>query len=247
MYQKERLNQILNILNQNGYVTVKYLVDVLHYSNATINRDLIILEKQGHVKRSYGGVEILKHKEIPRNFRYHLSKSEKTKLAKFASDFIKDNDTVFIDGSTTLEPIGRYLLKKKNITVITNNIALVSFLSQFNINTVCLGGKVFEKPYILYDEITVENASRYHYDKMFFSTAAVTKDGKIGEMDFPNLLLLNVLKNCEQSFFIATHKKIDAPYKYIVTSFDQINYIITDYDFGDDIKEKYKNCKFIKV
>ena len=54
MYQKERLDEILALVRRYGYVTVKYLVAELHYSNATINRDLNILEGQGQLHRTYG-------------------------------------------------------------------------------------------------------------------------------------------------------------------------------------------------
>ncbi|MBR5459745.1 MAG: DeoR family transcriptional regulator [Clostridia bacterium] len=37
MYQKERLDEILEILKASGYVTVKYLTERLHYSTATVN------------------------------------------------------------------------------------------------------------------------------------------------------------------------------------------------------------------
>ena len=40
------MDAIVDILKQNGYVTVKYLTEELHYSNATVNRDLNLLEKQ---------------------------------------------------------------------------------------------------------------------------------------------------------------------------------------------------------
>ncbi|HAB00567.1 MAG TPA: hypothetical protein DCE08_03595, partial [Ruminococcaceae bacterium] len=56
MYQKERMEEIYDILKKNGYVTVKYLVQQLEYSNATINRDLTVMENQKLIRRSYGGV-----------------------------------------------------------------------------------------------------------------------------------------------------------------------------------------------
>ena len=62
MYQKERLDEILELLHKYGYVTVKYLVNALHYSNATINRDLNILESQGEIHRTHGGVELAERK-----------------------------------------------------------------------------------------------------------------------------------------------------------------------------------------
>ena len=46
MYKKERIDSIMEILNENGYVTVKYLTEELHYSTATINRDLNDMVKQ---------------------------------------------------------------------------------------------------------------------------------------------------------------------------------------------------------
>ena len=70
MLQKERTNAILAILQENGYVPVKFLVEKLHYSNATINRDLNLMQKQGLVKRSYGGVEIVKTRFVSLPFRY---------------------------------------------------------------------------------------------------------------------------------------------------------------------------------
>ena len=100
MYQKERLNEILEIVKKYGYVTVKYLVGALHYSNATINRDLNLLEKQGRIVRSYGGVEVVENTGgVPLPFRYHKMHAEKLKIAKRASELVKDGETLFIDDS----------------------------------------------------------------------------------------------------------------------------------------------------
>ena len=140
MYQKERMDEIYDILKKNGYVTVKYLVQQLGYSNATVNRDLNVMENQKRIRRSYGGVELSEAKSVPLIFRYHKMKSIKNKMGKAAADLIADGDTVFIDGSTTTECIGRYLTDKKELTVITNNAALVLYLSEYPIRVICLGG-----------------------------------------------------------------------------------------------------------
>ena len=103
MYQKERMDEIYDILKKNGYVTVKYLVQQLGYSNATVNRDLNVMENQKRIRRSYGGVELSEAKSVPLIFRYHKMKSIKNKMGKAAADLIADGDTVFIDGSTTTE------------------------------------------------------------------------------------------------------------------------------------------------
>ena len=100
MYQSERLDLILEILKKNGYTTVKYLNEQLHYSNATVSRDLALLEAKKLVKRSYGGVELNENQSTPLVFRYHKMKASKIKIARKAAELIEDGDTVFIDAAT---------------------------------------------------------------------------------------------------------------------------------------------------
>ena len=81
MSQKIRQEQILNILEKRGYVTVKYLVDTLHYSSATINRDLNQMQLLGLVKRTYGGVEAAKRGHLPAlSQRQFYMKKEMSKI-----------------------------------------------------------------------------------------------------------------------------------------------------------------------
>ena len=72
MYPKERINKISEILRKNGFVTVKFLMNELHYSSATINRDLNIMQNLGIVKRSFGGAELVEETQTPLYFIIHL-------------------------------------------------------------------------------------------------------------------------------------------------------------------------------
>ena len=65
MIPKARQEEILTILAAQKYVTVKYLTHVLHYSTATINRDLNEMEKMGLLKRTYGGAEAVGEHSLP--------------------------------------------------------------------------------------------------------------------------------------------------------------------------------------
>lgn len=249
MYQKERLDGILKIVEEYGYVTVKYLVGALHYSNATINRDLNELEAQGLIKRSYGGVELVETAEMKLPFRYHKMHVEKTKLAQAAASLIEDGDTVFIDAATTTEPMADFLTEKKGITVITNNLAIVMRLSKHNINVICLGGKVLEPPCMLDGLDTVENAEKYHADKMFFATGYVSEDGWIGEGTGYFLLHKTMAKNSDKVYYLADHEKFAriSGSRRKLLDFSAISGIISDREFHNDAKKKYPNVQFIKV
>lgn len=250
MYQKERLNGILKILETYGYVPVKHLVSQMHYSNATINRDLNQLEAQGLIKRSYGGVELLETAEMKLPFRYHKMHVEKIKLAQAAADLVQDGDTVFIDAATTTEPMADFLLEKKDITVITNNLAIVMRLSEHNIKAICLGGKVLEPPCMLDGLDTVENAEKYHADKMFFATGYVCEEGGwIGEGTGYFLLHQTMAKNSQKVFYLADHEKFERSTgsRRKLMDFSALSGMISDREVCESVKKKYPNMQFIKV
>lgn len=244
---KKRIDIILNIIKEQGYVTVKYLTEQLHYSTATINRDLNDLQKQKLIRRHYGGAELVEQKGTPLVFRYHKMRPVKNLIGKKAAEYINDGDTVFIDGSTTCQCIGQYITDRNNLTVITNNMILASYLSEHGIKVICLGGKVTEIPYMLGGEITEENARSYHTAKCFFSTGGITDNGKIYDSNTYYALRKTIIKNSDIVFHLADHDKINKKWERVVCDLSAIDYLICDYIFSDKIKKKYKNTKFIEI
>ncbi len=249
MYPKERINMITEILKNNGFVTVKFLVDELHYSSATINRDLNIMQNLGTIKRSFGGVELIEDTHVPLYFRYSKMRPIKNEIGKKAAEFINNGDTIFIDCSTTAQYIGKHITEKKDVTVITNNLALASFLSEYDIKSICLGGEIIEPPYMVYSAQTVENAKRYGADKFFFSAGGITPDGKIRSADYDNhtLLIKAMLENSNKNFLLFDHEKVNDKFNKYLGTFDDINNIITDHIFSKTVKQKYKNTAFIEI
>lgn len=249
MYQKERIEKILAILKCNGYVTVKYLTEQLHYSTATINRDLNILEQMDKIKRSYGGVELKTPQTVPVMFRYEQGKVSKKRIAKQAAELVTDGDTIFVDGSTTAQYMGEYILEKKNITVLTNNIVLSSFLSEHGIQVIVLGGRIMEPPYMLAGHDTVETASHYKADKCFFSTAFVSKKGEMaytGDIFFT--LHKTMIRNSKETFYLVDSTKVNrVGAKVVLGDFSLINCVISDYQFDEDTHNIYPNVNFIHV
>lgn len=247
MYQSECLNKIMEILNKYSYVTVKYLTHQLGYSTATINRDLNVLEDKNLIKRTYGGVELCENKTAPLLFRYGKMGKVKNNIAKKASELISDGDTVFLDGSTTTEAMGKYLINKKDITVITNNISLVIFLKEHNVDVISLGGRIIEAPYILGGNDTESFAIKYKADKMFFASSGMTAEGEI-EADKEYETLRRIMhKNSTESYYLIDSEKILKNVKKILFTPNEITGIISDYLHLDKIKRLYPIVKIIKV
>jgi len=247
MYQTERMDEILAILKKYHYVTVNYLVKEIKYSPASIRRDLTLLEKQGLVKRSYGGVELKNESSTPFRFRQHSMKLAKNRIAEKAASLIKDNDTVFIDGSSSSQYIGNHIIKKKGITVITNNMLLATYLGENGVKTYCAGGYISELPGILSGEITAATFNSMHADIMFFASSGYS-DGIIfsrGEGYLTHQRAM--IKNSDKKVYLCGSDKIGKKYNHKLCTLSDVDFFLTDGEISDEEIKAFKNTEFIKI
>ena len=248
MYPKERYEEIIKILKKFHYTTVDYLVERLNYSPATIRRDLTALEKSGLVKRSHGGVEINEENATPFIFRQHSMKSEKIRMGKAAAELINDGDVVFIDGSSTIQYMSHFLVTKKDICVVTNNLLVASFLSNHGIEVYCAGGKVTEYPGTVSGMLTANAFSSFKADIMFFSTDGIDGDGVITiKPEGYYLHNMAMLNNSKKHVYLCGSDKIGKHSKIVQCDLSTIDYFISDAAHSEEMKAKYKNTTFITV
>ena len=241
MYQQERMDEIMKILKKNHYVTVDYLVKEIKYSPASIRRDLTLLQKQGLITRSYGGVTYKDANISPFRFRQHSMKTAKNAIAKKAASLVKNGDVVFLDGSSTTQYMGRFLIEKKGITVVTCNMLLADFLSEHGINTYCTGGKVVEYPGILGGDFALESLTKFYIDISFFSSTAFNLKGQIlslGEGGVHNHQAYR--KHSKQLVYLCGSDKFDTEGKFVSLTLNDIDYFISDQNIPEELKQNYK-------
>lgn len=117
---EERLEDILEMIKKDGKVRVKELSEKFKVSEDMIRKDLSKLEKEGNIKRTYGGA-ILERKIIHNDnttSRIISNIEEKEKIAKLVMDEIQENDVIFMDISSTNYTIATMMTgfkKKYNI------------------------------------------------------------------------------------------------------------------------------------
>ena len=248
MFQQERMDQIMEILKKYHYVTVDYLVKEIRYSPASIRRDLTLLEKQGLVTRSYGGVSFKDANMSPFRFRQHSMKVAKNAMAKKAADLVHDNEVVFIDGSSTTQYMGHFLLEKKGITVVTSNMILANFCAENGITTYCTGGMVKEYPGILGGEIMLETLAKFNVDIAFFATTSFSTDGAILTASESDAHAHKVYRaNSKKLVYLCGSDKFDAAGTFISMTLEDIDYFISDNNLPENVRNRYKNTCFIST
>ena len=142
MIQIERRQQILIYLEKSHTASIKELADAIYTSEASIRRDLAVLETQGFVHRVYGGVMLSNYKNsvVPLHLRDSDNSTAKEKIAQKAASQLFNGATVMLDASSTTRRIIRYLDSYRDLKIITNNVRILNELSSNNVRKWSTGG-----------------------------------------------------------------------------------------------------------
>lgn len=124
--------------------------------------------------------------------------------------------------------------------------SLAATLSEYGIKVICLGGTIVEIPSMLLGPETIENATKYKVDKMFFSTTAASSTGLIASTQYTPMHKA-IAENASEIYYLVDHKKIDQPFNTIYCDFGKIDYVISDFSFDPEIKDKFLSTEFILV
>lgn len=242
MIKNERIDKVLEIIREQKYVTVENLVGKLHYSPATIRRDLTHLEKLGLIKKSYGGVSI--SSGHPAVVREHENTLEKVRICKRASEFIKDGDVIFIDGTTTTYFLGERILRKKNVVVCTTNMKLATYLCENGVTCYVCGGKVYDG-IMLGGAYVCEMIEKFNFDLAFFSVGAVSAEGLVGHTEAYWDFTKTAIRKSKHSILLCDSEKLQKNASMYIGNVGVFNTVISDRNMSKQIVEKYKDVDFI--
>ena len=123
MYVIERRQMLLDRARQTGRVDVAQMSAELGLAPETIRRDLKDLERQGLLRRVYGGavaVERLNF-ESALSVRSTRHQAQKNRIAAVAATFIKAAESVYIDEGYLPTLVGQHLPTERPLTVVTRS------------------------------------------------------------------------------------------------------------------------------
>ncbi len=234
----DRQQQILNLLEDNTFLSVEQLSRLLYTSSSSIRRDLTKLQSMNYVKRTHGGATVAANDGIlSLEARMTTNIAAKKLIAKKASSLIRDNQTIMLDNSTTASFLIPYIARKSGITLFTNNLNTAMSAIKNNINTYCLGGNSLNGSAALVGAYALSAAETIYPDIFFFSSNALNRDGIITDpTSEENHLRSVILKNSKTKVFLCDSSKLDRTCLYRLTSLNDIDYAV----FDTEIKIKCK-------
>ncbi len=237
----ERKNEILATLQKEKSVLVAQLSQKYQVTEETIRRDLDKLEKEGYVKKTYGGAVLNKNTnvDIPFKIREKTNKKEKQVIASVVSNLVEDGESVMLDSSSTSLIIARDLKNFKGLTVITNSVEILLELSNNkNLTVVSTGGILRESALSLGGKIAENTLVNYNVDKAILSCKGINMDRGITESNSVEAEIKKTMRGCAKKTIWA----IDG------SKFDNISFVtFTDFRAGDTVvTDRVPDDKWIK-
>ncbi len=249
MLKSDRQEMILEILRECKNITTKELSEKLFTSYSSIRRDLEELENSGLISRSYGRVEISNHNHFLISYPIRINKNSEQKqaIAKKAAKLIKEGDTIFIDPSSSCSFFAREIIRMKGITVITNNVEVVSIMSQSGINVICSGGLQTEpNRFALVGSIAENTFRSIHADWAVFSVRSLTSDGKLYDVHYNEIALRNAMfENADKKLFLCDSSKLKTMSTYYQCSLSDIDYMACDSREANQYLSDYPHLKLV--
>ena len=251
MKYEQRRETMLKMLKTSDIIDLKTLVEELHSSEATIRRDIIRMEKEGVIKRYWGGIKRVENDESIRSKSLHSYFDERSSaIGKTAVSYIEDGDLIYIgSGSTTLAMIP-HLEDNQKITVITNGIPQLQALYEKGIRALLLCGFYKEYSQSTVGTETSEMLERYRFDKAFIGANGIGEDYSIlSADDYEDSLKRLAIRNARKTFCLVKSDKFDRiAYYRIDPEISRKVVLITDEAKKDEDKwQKKGSCMVAEI
>ena len=231
MIQFERQQKIVNYLTHTPIAKVGELAKHLYTSEASIRRDIAVLESEGIVTKVYGGVILSQYQnEVqPAEIRKSSNSEAKNQIARKAAELIHDGDTIIFDNSSTVSGLCKYIKKCKNLNIITNKVHICNELRDTDINVYCTGGEYFKKRDCFLGPYAEEFLSTIHADALFFSCKGLSDEGILTDVSESEISMRKLMmKQAQKTYFLCDSSKLGTTYTFKLCDVNDITGIICD-------------------
>jgi DeoR family glycerol-3-phosphate regulon repressor len=205
-----RRDLIQQVAQERGGVSVGALADMLGVSTQTIRRDLDILCDGENLRRVHGRIELAEDRlNTPFDQRAGTNLVGKRAIAEVVASKIPDGSTLFLSIGSTALSVARALHRRKQLTVITNNLSAAMALSEEVSNRIILpGGELRLPDRDFVGEKVIDFFGRYKAEFAVFGSAGVDEDGRLLEFHQSEVRAAEQLRrNAQTSMLVIDRSK----------------------------------------
>jgi DeoR/GlpR family transcriptional regulator of sugar metabolism len=222
------------LVRETGGVTIAGLEKELGISAATARRDLAVLERQGKVKRTHGGAippGLTQHED---SFQQRLGEAveQKKRLARAAATLLENDETVFIDSSSTAYYAARRILAgTSGVTFLTNLVPVMDLFATADpsgASMVGLGGIFRALTLSFVGPCTIHTIESYKSDRAFLSVKGITPDGQLTDINpLEAEVKRAMIRQSERPVLLVDGRKFEQRGFSVITHVSEASLVIT--------------------
>jgi DeoR family fructose operon transcriptional repressor len=231
MFAAERRNHIARLIESHQRVIVADLAQRFRVSEATIRRDLALLDGIGVLQRTHGGAIATEQMSFEPDVkeRQVLHLEEKVRIGQKAVEFIQDGDSVILDAGTTTVHIAR-ALKGRRVTVVTNALNIADELLESPATKILVtGGMARSRTSSLVGPYADEVLRRLNVDKVFLATNGISSGRGLTTPNPAEARTKQVMvEAAKEVIAVADHSKFGRTFMAQIVPIRSLDMLITD-------------------
>lgn len=228
----ERHNYILELLRQQGSVSVVDLANQLKVSSVTIRKDLTLLEEKNMLYRTHGSAILINPYINDRhvNEKEKSYPEEKRMIGIRAASLITPDDSIIIASGTTMHALARQIVPQGHLTVITAAINVTNILAcNKNIDIIQLGGLVRNSSVSAVGSYAEKMLENFSCSKLFMGVDGIDLDYGLTTTNMMEANLNQVMmKAAQKTVVLADSSKFGRRGFGKICDLDAVEQIITD-------------------
>ena len=240
---EQRRRNLLDLVDQQGQVTVAEMVKRFSISAVTVRGDLDALASLGAVVRSHGGAvrRLEATQDYPLRAKETLHRDEKVRIGKAAAELVEPGETIILDSGTTTAEIARHLkrLKMQPLTVITNalNIA-IELADSPGISLIMIGGLLRPVSCSFVGPQAEAMMNEFHANRLFLAVDGFDLENGPSTPDVLEAQLNNVMiRSAREVNVVTDFSKLGRRSVSRIGPFNRIRRLITDHRAPQEFTE----------
>jgi DeoR/GlpR family transcriptional regulator of sugar metabolism len=227
----DRRHRILEQVAEHQTIHIAKLAEELGVSEMTIRRDIGRLERDGFLRRTYGGAtaHITRSMELLFNARALENAPAKRIIGMHAAQTLRPERTIFIGIGSTTEQFAMFLPPREDLTVVTGSLPVASLLGTRKGRVVVLGGSVLTDELACVGPVAAATVRRYHADMAVLGAAGLSARHGITELsDEAAEIQRLMIEHSERLVIVADGSKLGETAMASVAPAQRINTLITN-------------------
>ncbi len=250
MYAEERQKLIIEYLTANGRLDVGTLASNFKISRETIRRDLKELESRGLLLKTHGGAILQENSaswyEVPFTLRESKNIEKKISICSNVAKLIANYDNIFLDNSSTVASLIKFLPLSMNLTIITNSTKVLLEIMKRHSNSwtiITTGGQFITQTLSSSGYLAINILQFFKPNKAFMSCHGIDSELDVTEGTiFDAEIKQVVLNSAREKFLLADSTKLNHNGVVKVASVSSYDHVFTNQDADEKFLEKIRKA-----